>query len=164
MQRIVTFLVMTMCWLAAPASADVPPGEIAVDPYVVTDANAGADPYPDDGLYIALGGEEGVARIVERLVDGVTTDPRIEGIFAASDFVRLRRTLREQVCYLAGGPCTYTGRDMTSVHADHGVTTREFNALVEQLQFAMDAEGVPNRAQNRLLAKLAPMHRVIVTR
>ncbi len=155
---------MTACWIAAPALADVPPGEIAVTPYEIADANAGADPYPDDRLYIALGGEDGVARIIDRLVDGVTTDPRIEGIFAASDFVRLRRTLREQVCYLAGGPCAYTGRDMTSVHADHGITTREFNALVEQLQFAMDAEDVPARAQNQLLAKLAPMHRVIVTR
>ena len=164
MQRFATCLVMTIFWLAASASAQVPRGEIAVDPYEVTDANAGADPYPDDRLYIALGGEDGIARIIDRLVDGVTTDPRIEGIFAASDLVRLRRTLREQVCYLAGGRCTYTGRDMTSVHADHGITTREFNALVEQLQFAMDAEGVPNRAQNRLLAKLAPMHRVIVTR
>ncbi len=164
MQRIAACLFAACCLFAGPARGDVPSGEIAVEPYEINDANAGADPYPDDRLYLALGGEAGVARIIDRLVEGLTTDPRIEGIFAASDLARLRRTLREQVCYLAGGPCTYTGRDMASVHADHGITSREFNALVEQLQFAMQAEGVGNRAQNRLLAKLAPMQRAIVTR
>lgn len=53
---------------------------------------------------------------------------------------------------------------MASSHKDHGITTREFNALVEALQEAMDEEGVPFRAQNKLLAKLAPMKRDIVTR
>jgi hemoglobin len=32
------------------------------------------------------------------------------------------------------------------------------------LQLAMDKQGVPFRAQNKLLAKLAPMHREIITR
>ena len=36
--------------------------------------------------------------------------------------------------------------------------------LVENLQWAMRREGVPFAAQNRLLAKLAPMKRVIVER
>ncbi|WP_339332735.1 hypothetical protein [uncultured Maricaulis sp.] len=53
---------------------------------------------------------------------------------------------------------------MASVHADHGITTAEFNALVENLQDAMDAEGVPFGMQNRLLARLAPMHGDVVTR
>ena len=39
-----------------------------------------------------------------------------------------------------------------------------FNALVEDLQIAMDKRGIPFRAQNRLLAKLAPMYREIETR
>jgi hemoglobin len=36
-------------------------------------------------------------------------------------------------------------------------TTAQFNALAEDLQFVMDAANVPFRAQNKLLAKLAPM-------
>lgn len=36
-------------------------------------------------------------------------------------------------------------------------TTAQFNALAEDLQFAMDSANVPFRAQNKLLAKLAPM-------
>ena len=37
-----------------------------------------------------------------------------------------------------------------------------FNALVEVLQASMAAQGVPFATQNRLLARLAPMHREIV--
>lgn len=45
-----------------------------------------------------------------------------------------------------------------------GVTNKDFNALVENLQWAMDKEGVPFAVQNRLLAKLAPMQRKVVER
>ena len=39
-----------------------------------------------------------------------------------------------------------------------------FNALVEDLQIAMDKRGIPFRAQNQLPAKLVPMHREIENR
>ena len=53
---------------------------------------------------------------------------------------------------------------MGPLHAGLGIREADFNALVEDLQKAMDAQGVPFRAQNKLLAKLAPMHREIITR
>ncbi len=53
---------------------------------------------------------------------------------------------------------------MKTSHKDMGLQDADFNALVENLQKAMDQEGVPFRAQNRLLAKLAPMQRSVVTR
>lgn len=141
-----------------------PPGELPVDPYEMSNQNAGADPYEGTKLFEAFNGEAGIARIVDDMVDRSLADPRIRDIFAASDIVRLRRTLKEQFCYILGGPCDYTGKDMASSHKDHGIANREFNALVENLQLAMNAEGVPFRAQNKLLAKLAPMQRDVVTR
>ncbi|HUZ13760.1 MAG TPA: group 1 truncated hemoglobin [Caulobacteraceae bacterium] len=92
---------------------------------------------------------------------GVT---RIADIFKAQDLVRLKRTLAEQICYVLGGPCSYTGRDMRSVHAELGIQDADFNALVEDLQWAMRREGVAFAAQNQLLAKLAPMRRDVVVR
>lgn len=142
----------------------VPPGEEEVDPYTISDANAGAAPVSGQELFVAFHGHEGISRIVDDLVENVQGDPRLTEIFKASDFVRLRRTLKEQFCYILNGGCSYTGRDMKSVHADHGVTTAEFNALVEVLQAAMTREGVAFSAQNRLLAKLASMKRATVTR
>jgi hemoglobin len=42
------------------------------------------------------------------------------------------------------------------------ITRGDFNALVEVLQDTMDAQGIEFREQNRLLARLAPMHRDII--
>lgn len=78
--------------------------------------------------------------------------------------MRLQRVLVEQFCFLLGGPCGYSGRDMQSAHRDMGVRPGDMNALVENLQLAMEKEGIPFRTQNRFLAKLAPMKRDIVDR
>jgi hemoglobin len=53
---------------------------------------------------------------------------------------------------------------MLESHRDLEITKADFNALVEVLQLAMDARGLPFATQNRLLALLAPLHRQIVTR
>jgi hemoglobin len=149
---------------AGLALAEPPAGELPVDPYEMSNDNAGADPYDGPALYEAFGGEAGVGRVVDAMVDRSLEDPVIGEVLVASDLVRLRRTLKEQFCYILGGGCTYTGRDMQSSHKDLGLTNRELNALVENLQIAMSAEGVPFRAQNKLLAKLAPMQKDVVTR
>ena len=51
---------------------------------------------------------------------------------------------------------------MKKAHAGVDITRTDFNALVEVLQQSMDARGISFSTQNRLLAKLAPMHRAIV--
>ena len=174
MRRSLTALVLSTLFagsgLAAPAGgnqtapATVQEGELSVDPYTISNENAGADPITDPAVLAAFHGREGIARIVDSFIEGVRTDPRTEKIFAASDWVRLDRTLNEQFCYILGGGCAYTGRSMAEVHRDHGITTAEFAAVVEILQAAMRKEGVPFAMQNRFLAKLAPMKRDTVTR
>ena len=153
--------VLAVLLQAAPVAA---PGEEPVEPYAVSDANAGARPFNGDALWRAFHGADGVARIVDDLVARNQADPRIADIFKAQDMVRLRRTLREQLCYLLGGGCAYTGRAMEAAHKDLGIQRADMAALVENLQAAMRREGVSFSAQNRLLAKLAPMHRDVVQR
>jgi hemoglobin len=156
-------LIAAVLGLATPALAQ-PPGEEAVAPYAQSNANAGATPFEGAAMLKAFHGAAGIDRIVDDLVVRVRADPRIKDIFAATDLVRLRRTLKEQFCYLLGGGCAYTGRDMKASHKDQGLQMSDFNALVEDLQGAMDKEGVAFRAQNRFLAKLAPMERDSVVR
>mgnify|MGYP002780428645 CR=1 FL=1 len=139
-------------------------GEFLIDPYPMSNANAGATPYDSARLVEAFGGRTGIRRIAERTVELSEADPRIAAIFASHDMVRLKRTLSEQFCYLLGAGCDYSGRDMRAAHAEMGVTRADMNALVENLQDAMREAGVPFPAQNRLLAKLAPMSREVVTR
>lgn len=155
---------LSVLFFVAAAAMPVPPGEQPVDPYVQADANAGATPFTGQRMWRAFHAQAGVDRIVDDLVRRIVVDPPIAGIFQGQDIVRLRRTLKEQFCYILGGDCTYTGRDMKAGHHELGVQTKDFNVLVEDLRLAMAQEHVSNFAQNRFLAKLAPMKRDIVER
>lgn len=118
----------------------------------------------DDALYRDLGGEEGIARISAGLVERAYADERIKHIFQETNPRFLTEQLRKQFCELTGGPCKYDGDTMKTSHAKLAINKAHFNALVEDLQLAMDAQGVPFSAQNRFLALLAPMYRDIITR
>lgn len=139
-------------------------GEFPVDPYEQSNANAGARPFDGDAMARAFGGQEGIRRIADRTVALSEADPRIAAIFEATDNIRLRRVLFEQFCYILNAGCSYSGRDMATAHRDLGTQRGDLNALVENLQAAMREEGVPFAAQNRFLAKLAPMERDVVVR
>lgn len=121
-----------------------------------------AVPVRGAALFEALGREPGIERIVDGLLLNILDDRRIAHHFADSNILHLREKLIEQICAESGGPCVYTGANMQESHAGRGFTDADFNALVESLQAAMRAEGVAFEAQNRLLARLAPMRRDIV--
>lgn len=112
-------------------------------------------PAQDDSLYQALGGKPGITRIVEGMLLNVARDPRIVQHFRNVDPERLRNKLVEKFCVEAGGPCAYTGDTMAEAHKGQRIDRAEFNALVENLTDTMEAQGVPVRVQNRLLARLA---------
>ncbi len=121
-------------------------------------------PPKDDSLYRDLGEQAGITRIIEGMLLNIAGDPRIVRHFESIDIVRLRDKLVEQVCVEAGGPCTYTGDSMEESHKGQNLTPSDFNALVENLQAAMSSQGVAMPAQNRLLARLAPMRAQIIDR
>lgn len=121
-------------------------------------------PARDDSLYRALGERPGITRIVEGTLLNIARDPRIVERFRKIDIQRLRNKLIEQFCVEAGGPCTYTGDSMAESHKGQNVSRSDFNALVEDLIAAMEAQGVPMPAQNRLLARLAPMRGEVIER
>ena len=93
----------------------------------------------------------------------LVANPRTGPFFGPANQQHIKEELVEQFCQLSGGPCVYKGVDMKTMHANMDVNKGDFNALVEELQHAMDAQGIPFRAQNQLLALLAPMHRDIIT-
>lgn len=146
------------------AVRDPETGEFPVDPHIKSNENAGADPFPNGRMAELFGGQDGIRAIAERTVELSRSDPRIADIFAAHDMVRLNRTLFEQFCFSLDAGCDYTGRNMRAAHADMGVERSDLNALVENLQQAMREADLPFAAQNRFLAKLAPMSKDVITR
>jgi hemoglobin len=119
-------------------------------------------PARDDSLYQALGERAGIQRIVEGMLLNVAKDPRIVEHFRKVDIERLRDKLVEHLCVDSGGPCRYTGDSMAEAHKGQNLTRSDFNALVENLIAAMDAEKIPVPTQNRLIARLAPMRGEVI--
>lgn len=113
---------------------------------------------PQATLYDKLGGEAGVTAIVSGTLDYTLQDARIAHTFENSNVDRVEKLLIEQICDLTGGPCEYSGVSMERSHRGLNITTMHFNALVENMQKAMDDTNIPYRTQNKLLAILAPMH------
>ena len=115
-------------------------------------------------LYDRLGGQPAITAVVDDFVANVAADHRINRFFAKANIGRLKARLVEQICQGTGGPCTYTGGDMRSVHAGMGIQAKHFNALVEDLGKSLNKFKVPAREQRELVAILGPMKRDIVTR
>lgn len=114
-------------------------------------------------LYDKLGGREAIGAVVTDFVESVKLDERIKGKFAGTtDWEGLRTKLTDQICAAAGGPCTYTGKDMKTAHQGMGITEADFNALVDDLKKTLDKFKVGEKEQAELLQALAPMKKDIV--
>ena len=114
-------------------------------------------------LFQALGEKPGITILMDDFVNRLKADPRIGKMFDDIKPAYLKEQLTDQICEVSGGPCKYEGEEMKKSHEKLGIDKAQFNLLVEILQRAMDARGIPFTAQNQLLAKLAPMHREIIT-
>lgn len=125
-------------------------------------AGCASRPPASDALYRELGGQAGIEALVETLLFRVSDDPRIAHHFRDVNILHLNDRLVELVCVEAGGPCTYTGKDMVEAHKHVRIAEADFNALVEDLMWAMDQRGLPRTTQNRLLQRLAVMQRDVV--
>ena len=117
---------------------------------------------PDDALFQALGGTPGLTKLMADFVPRLAADPRIGEFFKETKLSELQKQLVDQFCVVSGGSCVYEGETMKNSHAEMKIRKADFNALVEVLQQSMDQQGIPFTVQNRLLARLAPMHRDIV--
>lgn len=143
----------------APAAAPVPTA--VREPGVPDPAPA----HPElKGVLADFGGMPGLTALMEDFMVIMLKDPRTKPFFENSDQARIKKQLAEQFCVILGGDCAYSGRDMKASHAALGIDHADFNALVEDLQIAMNKRGIPFRSQNKLLAVLAPMHREVITK
>lgn len=113
-------------------------------------------------LYDRLGGLEGIEAVVERFVENVTKDTRINGRFAKTDGARLKKLLVDQICDVADGTCRYHGRDMKTAHAGMKIANAEFNAMMEDLAAAMESVKVPKQEGAELLTLLRAMRDDVV--
>ena len=129
---------------------------------VAASANVAFAQAPNEAALAPYGGYAGLGKITHDFVERVQKNPRISSFFKDADIDRLEGMLTDQFCDVLGGGCKYAGKSMKEAHANMKLRTADFNALAEDLQDALTAANVPTHQQNKLIAKLAPMHRDVV--
>ncbi|MBK7952138.1 MAG: group 1 truncated hemoglobin [Deltaproteobacteria bacterium] len=113
-------------------------------------------------LYEQLGGEAGLAALVDRFLHELARDADAAPQFRGVDVKRFRIQLTLHLCQTFDGPCRYEGAPLAEVHRGMQISQREFNAVVEDLVRAMESLRIPTPVQNRVLARLAPMREQVV--
>jgi len=116
----------------------------------------------ESALFLSFGGKATIVAVVDDFMFGVLENPRTKPYFLNVDQKKTKEHLSDFICVTMEGPCQYPGRTMKKAHSGLGISKGDYNALVEVLRTAMDKNNVPNRAQNKLLARLAPMYREII--
>jgi hemoglobin len=139
----------------------------AVIALLATTAGAQSGAAKQKSLYDRLGGKNAITAVVDEFVGRVAADNRINHFFAATasnpaQLASFKMKLVDQICEASGGPCKYVGRDMKTAHQGMGISTADFNALVEDLVGALDKFKVGAAEKGQLLGVLGPMQGQIV--
>ncbi len=134
-----------------------PPVQPEATEAIVEDAGPPVDATPAPTLYDKLGGKDGVAGVIDSFIANITTDKVVSKYFAKTKGPKLdhfKQMLADQICHEAGGPCQYTGKSMKDAHKGMGITDAQFNAVVQDLNLALQEKQVGKEDADALLAKL----------
>ena len=91
-------------------------------------------------LYERLGGVYSIATVVDDLIDRVMADPRLNANPLVDDAhhkvppAGFKYLVTEMLCWAAGGPQKYTGKDMESSHRNLRITPGEWDAFMDDVR------------------------------
>jgi hemoglobin len=132
-------------------------------------------------LYERLGGDKGLAAIVDDFTPRVLQDPRVDWERHSSrhHFLKTTKTVEWQptptnvallkkhlvqfLVLATGGPARYEGQEMKNVHAGMKITNPEFDAALGDIKASLDKLQIPNKEQKELLAIIESTRPQIVT-
>jgi len=134
-------------------------------------------------LFERLGGEQGVAAIVDDFTARALEDPRVNwdrtgvkrGGFLRRDestvlwkatpenVATLKKHLVQFIALATGGPPKYEGKDMTAAHAGMRISNPEFDAAIGDIKASLDKLQIPTKEQKELLAIIESTRPQIVT-
>ncbi len=150
--------------------------ELIVDSSGNVDGENGAEAKT---LYQRLGGDQGIAALVDDVTARVIADPRVNfdrsgvrrtwyggkvTVWEATpdNVARFKRHLAEFISLAAGGPTRYTGRDMRTVHREMRITNAEFDAMLGDLIASMERLGYREAEKEDLVAIVETTRKQVV--
>lgn len=113
-------------------------------------------------LYERLGGEEGVRKIVNDILDRNLNNPVIGHHFQKVDMDKLKQLVFEFFSMGIGGPHTYTGRDMRTAHTNLNISEVDFLRGNYDVVLALEDNGVGEAEKNEVIAILDSMKNDVV--
>ncbi|MBY6187626.1 group 1 truncated hemoglobin [Marinobacter hydrocarbonoclasticus] len=102
-------------------------------------------------LFERLGGEDGIRRIANEVVDLHSQNPLISARFAGSDLPRLKETVAKFFIAGSGGPSIYDGRDMLTTHRHMNISDNEYMAVVDDAMTALTRCGIGDTEKGEVL-------------
>jgi hemoglobin len=158
------------CGAAAAMPMPMPmptPAAAAAPATVALVAKPAAAPAPKS-LFDRLGGLAAIEAVVDDFLARLTADAAVTKNavvverLGKADAKALRQHIIDQICQATGGPCTYKGRDMKTVHTGLAITEDEWNASAADLVATLDKFKVGEAEKAELLALIVPMKGDIV--
>jgi hemoglobin len=115
-------------------------------------------------LYDRMGRYDAISNVVDGYLKGIRSDPRFARFSGrgADSLTRAKQLLKDQLCALTGGPCTYIGRDMKSAHSGLGITAEEWAINMKYMAAALDNAKVGGKEKTEFLAIVDSLKPAIV--
>src|SRR5437773_7843561 len=109
-------------------------------------------------LYSRLGGVYSIATVVDDFVNRIMIDPRLNANPLVDEAhhrvppAGFKYLVTEMVCWATSGPQKYTGKSMLDSHAHLKITSKEWEAFLDDFQQTLDRFAVPAEEQAELKA------------
>jgi hemoglobin len=106
-------------------------------------------------LYQRLGGAEGMARLVDDIIAAHLANPLVKTRFEnVKDLGHLKQMAREFFSAGAGGPVTYSGKDMLAAHKGMNISEQEYLAVMDDIVGALNRNGADEDSKKDVIAIL----------
>jgi hemoglobin len=106
-------------------------------------------------LYTRLGGYDAITAVADNLLPRLAGDPALGRFWqhrGDDGIAREKQLLVDFLCFSAGGPVYYTGRDMLLSHKGMRISASDWDAFIGHLQATLDAFELPERERGEVLA------------
>lgn len=106
-------------------------------------------------LYERLGGANGIASLVEDVIDAHIANPIVKTRFEnIKDLDHAKKMAREFFSAGSGGPEAYTGKDMPTAHKGMNISEQEYLAVMDDIVAAMDKHALGEDTKKDVIAIL----------
>ncbi len=113
-------------------------------------------------LYERLGGETGVRKIGNEILDKNLNNPRIGHYFHKVDMDKLKQLVFEFFSMGLGGPHQYTGRSMSTAHTGLNISETDFEIANDDTINALRENGVGEKEIDEIITILNSMKQDVI--